>query len=63
MWFKREALPRYAAEQWVLSDDIHPADAVVVLGGGLDTRPFAAADDYRNGLAHKILISNVPKQS
>jgi uncharacterized SAM-binding protein YcdF (DUF218 family) len=60
MWFHREALLRYAAEQWVVSDDIHPADVIVILGGGLETRPFAAAEDYRNGLAHKVLVANVP---
>jgi hypothetical protein len=54
-WFNRGTLLRYAAEQWVVSDHIQPADAVLVLGGGIDTRPFAAAKDYRNGLVHKIL--------
>jgi uncharacterized SAM-binding protein YcdF (DUF218 family) len=59
MWFNHEVLLRYAAEQWVVSDDIHPADAIVILGGGVNSRPFAAADDYRNGLAPKILVANV----
>jgi uncharacterized SAM-binding protein YcdF (DUF218 family) len=31
----------------------------VVLGGGLDTRPFAAAELYRKGLVQRVLISNV----
>ena len=57
-WFHREALLRYAAEQWVVSDDIHPADAIVVLGGGVNTRPFTAAEDYLNGLAHRILVTD-----
>jgi DUF218 domain len=60
IWFNREALLRQVAEQWIVSDNISPADAVVILGGGLDTRPFAAAEDYRQGLAHKILVANVP---
>jgi uncharacterized SAM-binding protein YcdF (DUF218 family) len=58
VWINREALLREAAQQWVVSDDLRPADAVIVLGGGLDTRPFAAAEDYRKGLAHKILVAN-----
>ena len=58
LWINREALLRQAAKCWIVSDDIRPADAVVVLGGGLHTRPFAAAEDYRNGLAHKILVAN-----
>jgi uncharacterized SAM-binding protein YcdF (DUF218 family) len=57
-WFNREALLLYAAEQWAVSDDIHPADAIVVLGGGVDTRPFTAAEDYRKGLAHRILVTD-----
>jgi uncharacterized SAM-binding protein YcdF (DUF218 family) len=59
MWINREALLRQAAEYWIVADDIRPADAVIVLGGGLHTRPFAAAEDYRKGLAHKILVANV----
>jgi uncharacterized SAM-binding protein YcdF (DUF218 family) len=36
-------------------------DAVVVLGGGLATRPFVAAELWRRGLADKILISQGPE--
>jgi len=57
-WLHREALLRHAAEQWVVSDDIHPADAIVVLGGGVNTRPFTAAEDYLSGLAHRILVTD-----
>ena len=60
IWFNREALLRQVAEQWIVSDKISPADAIVILGGGVETRPFAAAEDYHNGLAHKILVANVP---
>jgi uncharacterized SAM-binding protein YcdF (DUF218 family) len=59
MCFNYEAVIQYSAEQWVVSDDIHPADAIAILGGGLNSRPFAAAEDYRNGLAPKILVANV----
>jgi uncharacterized SAM-binding protein YcdF (DUF218 family) len=58
-WFNREALLRQAAEQWIVSDNIGPADAVAILGGGLDTRPFAAAEYYRKGLTQRILVANV----
>jgi uncharacterized SAM-binding protein YcdF (DUF218 family) len=47
------------ADLWIISDTVTHADAVVVLGGGLDDRPFAAADLYRRGLASKVLISQV----
>jgi uncharacterized SAM-binding protein YcdF (DUF218 family) len=59
IWFNREALLLHAAEQWIVYDPIHPADAVAVLGGGIETRPFAAAEYYRKGLSHKILIADV----
>jgi hypothetical protein len=42
-------------------DVIQPADAIVVLGGGLETRPFAAAALYKNGFAPKILVSDVKR--
>lgn len=58
-WLKPEPLLRGAADLWIVSDEPAPADAVAVLGGGLEYRPFAAADYYRRGLAPKILISNV----
>lgn len=35
-----------------------PVDAVMILGGGSDTRPFMAAAIYRAGYAKKILIPN-----
>ena len=59
IWLNREALLRYAAQQWIVSDNLEPADAVVILGGGIDTRPFAAAEDYKAGLARKILVAEV----
>jgi uncharacterized SAM-binding protein YcdF (DUF218 family) len=58
-WFERIALLQGAADLWVVSDPITPADAVVVLGGGADVRPFVAADLYAKGLVHKILVSQV----
>jgi uncharacterized SAM-binding protein YcdF (DUF218 family) len=47
-----------AAEAWIVSDPVEPADEVAVLGGGLDTRPFAAASYYHQGLVPKILVSS-----
>jgi len=54
----RHALLREAAALWIVADAAAPADAAVVLGGGLEYRPFAAADYYRRGLVSKILVSN-----
>jgi uncharacterized SAM-binding protein YcdF (DUF218 family) len=58
-WFKPQTVLRAAAELWIVSDEPEPADAVAVFGGGLEYRPFAAADYYRRGLAPKILVSNI----
>jgi DUF218 domain len=58
-WLEREPLLRGAADLWTVSDEVTPADAVAVLGGGLDVRPFAAAALYKKGLVRRVLISQV----
>jgi uncharacterized SAM-binding protein YcdF (DUF218 family) len=58
-WIARYALLREAAAVWVVSDVPREADAAAVLGGGLEYRPFAAAEFYRRGLVPKILVSNI----
>jgi uncharacterized SAM-binding protein YcdF (DUF218 family) len=61
-WLARAPVLRRAADLWIVSDPISRADAIVVLGGGLATRPFIAAELWRRGLADKILISQVPEE-
>jgi uncharacterized SAM-binding protein YcdF (DUF218 family) len=61
-WIERETLLRGAADLWIVSDPITPADAVVVLGGGIDMRPFVAADLYTKGLVQKVLLSKVKER-
>jgi uncharacterized SAM-binding protein YcdF (DUF218 family) len=63
VWIAREPLLAGAAEAWVTTDELSPADAIVVLGGGIDTRPFAAADLYKRGLASRILIANTKPEA
>jgi uncharacterized SAM-binding protein YcdF (DUF218 family) len=58
-WFSRDALLRSAASLWIVSDQLSPADAVAVFGGGLESRPFAAATFYQQGLAKKVLLPNI----
>jgi len=58
-WLARAPLLRGAAELWIVSDPVEAADVVVILGGGVETRPFAAADYYRSGLVKGVLLSNV----
>lgn len=58
-WIGHAALLQRLAGWWAVSDDLRHADAVVVLGGDLDVRPFAAAAFYKRGFADKILVSDV----
>lgn len=57
-WFARAPILQSAARLWIVSDAVTSADAVAVFGGGLDTRPFAAAEYYHKGLAKKILLAD-----
>jgi uncharacterized SAM-binding protein YcdF (DUF218 family) len=58
-WLGRAPLLRGAADLWIVSDKPTHADAVVVLGGGLENRPFVAADVFKKGLVDKVLVSQV----
>ena len=60
VWLTHAPLLRHIANSWVVSDDLAHANAIVVLGGSLEVRPFAAAALYKQGFADKILVSNVP---
>src|SRR5437016_7334107 len=62
VWLERAALLRGAADLWIVSDPITPADAVAVLGGGLNERPFAAADIYKKGLVKEVIVSRVAQE-
>jgi uncharacterized SAM-binding protein YcdF (DUF218 family) len=58
-WLQREPILRQIGTWWVVSDEPVKADAIVVLGGDFDVRPFAAAELYKRKLAATILLSNV----
>jgi len=55
--WEHDPLLRAAADLWIVSDPVSPADAVAIFGGGINDRPFAAAAYYHAGLAPKILLS------
>jgi uncharacterized SAM-binding protein YcdF (DUF218 family) len=57
-WHYRVSLLYGAANAWIISDSVEPSDAVAILGGGLEQRPFAAADYYRRGLVPKVLLAS-----
>jgi uncharacterized SAM-binding protein YcdF (DUF218 family) len=58
-WIERHAVLRETASLWIAADEPARSDAVAVFGGGLEYRPFAAAEYYHRGLAAKILVSNI----
>jgi uncharacterized SAM-binding protein YcdF (DUF218 family) len=47
------------ANAWIVNDPVTHADAIVVLGGGLESRPFEAARLFHRGFAPKILFMDV----
>jgi uncharacterized SAM-binding protein YcdF (DUF218 family) len=47
------------AEAWVVNEPVAKADAIVILGGGLENRPFAAAKLFHDGVAPQILYMDV----
>jgi hypothetical protein len=59
LWLARSTLLQDAARAWVEDDPVAPADAVAVFGGGIETRPLAAAEYFRQGLVRKILVTNI----
>jgi uncharacterized SAM-binding protein YcdF (DUF218 family) len=58
LWKERGAILAAAGRTWAVSDRLAPADAVAVLGGGVDIRPAAAARLYMAGMVKQILVSN-----
>jgi hypothetical protein len=61
-WLLRKRVLVGAADLWIVSDPVSRATALVVLGGGLETRTFQAAKLWQRGLADKILISQGPEK-
>lgn len=47
---------RGVAHLWIVADAPVKADAIVILGGGLDSRPTEAARLYHAGFAPRILV-------
>lgn len=61
VWWQRAPLLRGVARLLIVADQPVQADAIVILGGGLETRPHAAARLYREGWAPKILVMQPEK--
>ena len=61
VWHFRAPLLTAIANAWIVNDEPSHCDAIVVLGGGMQTRPFEAARLYRNGYAPRVLVAS-PEQ-
>jgi uncharacterized SAM-binding protein YcdF (DUF218 family) len=59
VWINVPALLGLAGHLWAVSDPLEPADAAVVLGGGPDLRPHAAAELYKAGRVRQILLPTI----
>ena len=59
LFIARHPLMSAAAKVWIVDEALVKSDAVVVLGGGLDSRPSFAADLYRRGLVAFVLVADV----
>ncbi len=59
LWLARAPLLAGAARFLDVSEPPHAVDFVLILGGGTETRPFAAAALVRAGLARRVLLSRV----
>ena len=61
-WVFRAPLLRATAHAWIVNDKLERSDAIVLLGGGLESRPFAVARLYKAGYSPRILVAR-PKPS
>jgi len=59
LWLCRAPILRGLAKAWIVTDTLSVADAAVVLGGGLENRPFAAAHLYTNHWVSLVLVMKV----
>ena len=58
-WWQCDYLLVEIGKAWSVNNPARKTDAIVVLGGGLENRPEAAANIYRSGVAPLILYMNV----
>ena len=57
IYYLRSPVLAGLATAWIVNEPLAKADAIVVLGGGLEYRPFAAARLFREGVSQRILVT------
>jgi uncharacterized SAM-binding protein YcdF (DUF218 family) len=60
LWVFRQPIFQGFVEAWTVDIPLEKADAIVVLGGGVDIRPFEAARLYKQGKADRVLVAAPP---
>ena len=55
-WWQRAPLLQRIAQAWIVSEAPTPANAIVILGGGLELRTLKAVELYHAGFANRILV-------
>ncbi len=55
-WWQRVPLLRGIAHLYIVADSPATADAIVILGGGVELRTLKAAELYHAGFANRILV-------
>jgi len=58
IWILRAPILSGLARAWIVTETPQKADAIVVLGGGLETRPAAAAELYHQGFAPLVVYTD-----
>jgi uncharacterized SAM-binding protein YcdF (DUF218 family) len=58
-YLERSFILADVALMWVVNEPTNCADAIVILGGGLENRPLAAARLFHDGIAPRILYMDV----
>jgi uncharacterized SAM-binding protein YcdF (DUF218 family) len=58
----RAPILRAVANAYVVDEPAVKADAIVVLGGGANTRPFAAARLFHEGYSPRVLVMNTERE-
>ena len=60
LWTFRQPILRGFVQAWTVDLPLEEADAILVLGGGVDVRPFEAARLYKQGKAERVLVAAPP---